>query len=168
MTEEQRRKRNAQKLQELNPAFRLCIEKVIADLEANSFRPRLQCAYRSPADQLEAYRRGASHVTFSFHNCTTPDGKPDSIAADFVDEVAPLAMPLQFSLALTYFARQAGLTTGGYFGFNKFQRQALDKASDNWKTPDPSVTISWDRGHTEPVGITLTEALHGKRPKMGA
>ena len=71
MTEVDRKARNAEKLAQLYPNFAKRIAKVIAALEADGIRPRIQDAYRSPADQLIAFNKGNSKLKFGFHNATT-------------------------------------------------------------------------------------------------
>jgi hypothetical protein len=55
MKESDRKKRNNDRLVELYPTFGARVEKVIADLETTGIRPRIQDAWRSPADQAIAF-----------------------------------------------------------------------------------------------------------------
>jgi hypothetical protein len=65
MNEQARQTRNAQKLLELYPTFRKRLAAVIADLESRGLRPRIQDAWRSPADQLIAFNTGHSKIRIS-------------------------------------------------------------------------------------------------------
>ena len=61
MLESERIQNNANKLQELYPSFRMRMETVLKEMEKAGYRPRVQTAWRSVADQLDA-----KHVDFSF------------------------------------------------------------------------------------------------------
>ncbi|HXQ32542.1 MAG TPA: hypothetical protein VN843_00835, partial [Anaerolineales bacterium] len=86
MNEADRLQHNQRKLQELYPGFRARIEAVLKEIERSGYRPRVQAAWRSPAEQLEAYRRGTSKVQYGFHNVTGAGGEKESLAADIWDD----------------------------------------------------------------------------------
>ncbi|MGD0948541.1 MAG: hypothetical protein ABSA52_14035 [Candidatus Binatia bacterium] len=70
MTEEERQRRNAERLTELYRTFRTRIASVIDSLESQGIRPRIQDAWWSPDDQLQAFNSGHSKLKFGFHNVT--------------------------------------------------------------------------------------------------
>src|SRR5215213_8106713 len=90
MKETARKERNQQRLTECFPAFAQKVQAVIDDLEGQGFRPRIQDAHRSVADQLKALKGGFSKVKFGFHNVTGANGKPESLAVDLLDDDHPL------------------------------------------------------------------------------
>ena len=61
MKETDRKKKNDTRLLELYPTFRTRLEKVIVALESKGIRPRIQDAWRSPADQRKPSRAGIQH-----------------------------------------------------------------------------------------------------------
>ncbi|MBI1780588.1 MAG: hypothetical protein HYR66_04385, partial [Sphingobacteriales bacterium] len=106
MTEPQRQQRNADRLLELFPTFHQRIAKVIADLEAINVRPRIQDAYRSPADQLKAFNSGHSKLKFGFHNVTGANGQKESLAVDMLDDDSPLKTSTAYVLKLAWAAEK--------------------------------------------------------------
>src|SRR5690349_24930751 len=89
MQETARIARNQERLSECFPTFAKRVADVIADMEAQGFRPRIQAAHRSIADQKIAHDTGHSHVLFGFHNVTGTGGKPESLAVDLLDDDHP-------------------------------------------------------------------------------
>ena len=55
-------------------------------MEKAGYRPRVQTAWRSVADQLDAYKRGTTRVQFGFHNMTGATGAKEALAADIWDD----------------------------------------------------------------------------------
>jgi len=163
MTEPLRRQRNAERLLELFPTFRARISQVIADLEAMGVRPRIQDAYRSPADQFIAFNTGHSKLKFGFHNVTGPNNEKESLAVDMLDDDNPLNLAKSYLLKLAFVSEKNGLATGIRWGVPKKLITAIDTAvaTQNWNA---DVKIGWDPSHIQPVGITATEAKNGKRP----
>ncbi|MBI3720239.1 MAG: hypothetical protein HY252_16800 [Sphingobacteriales bacterium] len=163
MTEPQRQQRNADRLLELFPTFHQRIAKVIADLEAINVRPRIQDAYRSPADQLKAFNSGHSKLKFGFHNVTGANGQKESLAVDMLDDDSPLKTSTAYVLKLAWAAEKNGLMTGIRWGVPVRLIVAIDKAitEKDWNAP---VKIGWDPTHIQPVGITAADAKAGKRP----
>jgi hypothetical protein len=90
MTEPARRARNKQRQTELFPTFATRIKAIIAALEADGLRPRIQDAWRSPEDQRKAFEAGHSKLLFGFHNVTAADGTPESLAVDLLDDNHPI------------------------------------------------------------------------------
>ena len=164
MNEAARKARNDQRLKELFPTFRARLERVIAELEGNGLRPRIQDGWRSPADQLKAFNNGNSKLRFGFHNVTSSSGSAESLAVDMLDDDSPLASRKPYLLQLAAAAEKAGLATGIRWGVPKSLRGAIDAAiaAKDW---DANVKIGWDPTHVEPTGITVAEAKSGKRPK---
>lgn len=166
MKETDRNGRNAERLHECHPAFATRLRAVIAALEAQSFRPRIQDAWRSKQDQLIAFQTGHSQVKFGFHNATGPDGEKMSLAVDMVDDDYPLAPPTRYLLALAITARDHGLNTG--ILWRREGQPALTEAEHaiEKRDIDAQVHVGWDPTHTEVVGVTLAEAQAGKFSKV--
>ena len=102
MTEPKRKQRNADRLLELFPTFRLRLSKVIEELEEMGIRPRIQDAYRSPADQLKAFNTGHSKLRFGFHNVTGANGEKESLAVDLLDDDNPLQLSKAYLLKVAF------------------------------------------------------------------
>lgn len=163
MNEAARLDRNALRLATLYPSFADRLKHVISRLEAARYRPRIQDAWRSPEDQLQAFNAGRSELTFGFHNVTSSDGKPEALAVDMLDDDEPLQPGKQYMLQLAAAAESEGLVTGIRFGLPKSLRLAIDVAIRGrmWSAP---VKIGWDPCHVEATGITVVQARSGKRP----
>lgn len=163
MTELQRQKRNQERLLELFPTFRVRLAKVIMELETMGVRPRIQDAYRTPADQLKAFNSGHSKLKFGFHNVTGPNGEKESLAVDMLDDDSPLNISTSYLLKLAHASQINGLSTGIRWGLPQNLRSAIDDAinAKNWNAP---VKIGWDPTHVEPAGMTASQAKNGKRP----
>ena len=166
MLDSARQRRNGERLAECHPAFRAALRRVLHDLEADHYRPRIQCAYRSPALQAEAYAAGRSHVQWSYHNATTADGHPDALAADVLDDDAPLAPSRRYLLSLAMVCDRYGLSTGISWGLLPHLRRAT-LAAVATRMPDADVKIGWDPCHVEVRGLTLAQARAGQRPVGG-
>ena len=154
---------NKNRLQELYPSFRLRIEEVLKEMEQAGYRPRIQTAWRSVADQLEAYRRGTTRVQFGFHNITGANDTKESLAADIWDDDRLEQVKVDFMLHLAAAAEAQGLTTGIRWDLAEADQKLIDLAVKHqiW---DAKLRVGWDPLHTEPVGITIQEAKDGKRP----
>src|SRR5258708_7814342 len=100
MLEADRLARNASRLEELHPSFAARIVAIIAELETSVLRPRIQEAWRSPADQLKAFEHRTSKLKFGFHNLTTADGRPNSLAVDLLDDDHPTQVGTPYLLQL--------------------------------------------------------------------
>ena len=163
MNEVQRKQRNAQRVTELWPSFGNKIKLVIAQLEAQGLRPRIQDAWRSPQDQLIAFKTGHSKLKFGFHNVTGADGQKEALAVDMLDDDHAANEGSEYLLHLAAAAESSGLVTGIRWGLPPKLRVAIDLAISNqqWKAP---VKIGWDPSHVEPTGITPLQAKLGKRP----
>lgn len=163
MTELQRNKRNSDRLLELFPTYRTRLAKVIEELESMGLRPRIQDAYRSPEDQLEAFNSGHSKLKFGFHNVTGPNGEKESLAVDLLDDNSPLNISVSYLLKLAFVSEQNGLQTGIRWGLPVKLREAIDEAIAAEEF-DANVKIGWDPTHVQPTGIKVSEAKAGKRP----
>lgn len=163
MTDEKRQQRNTSRATELFPTFRTRIKAVLADLESQGFRPRIQDAWRSPDDQLAAFNSGHSQLKFGFHNVTGAGGTKEALAVDMLDDDHPAREGPEYLLHLAAAAEKQGLTTGIRWGLPAKLRAGIDDAIANkdWKAP---VKVGWDPSHVEPKGITPAEAKAGKRP----
>ncbi len=132
-------------------------------MELAGYRPRLQTAWRSPADQLDAYKRGTSKVQFGFHNITSSNGTKESLAADIWDDDRLEQVKVDFMLHLAAAAEARGLITGIRWDLADEDAVLIDIAlqNQNWGA---KIRVGWDPLHVEPVGITIQEAKDGKRP----
>lgn len=170
MQESARKDRNAQRLGECFPSFAERVGKVIDDMEAENFRPRIQDGYRTPADQLRAFEKGNSLVKFGFHNVTAKDGTPQSLAVDLIDDDNPLASGRRYVIRLAAIAQKHGLRSGIYFFGAKFTEErkrvlrANIRAAVEANNFDSRVVIGFDPTHIEVDGITIADARAGDRP----
>lgn len=164
MLESERKARNAAKLQELHPVFRKKIEAVLAEMESYQLRPRIQEAWRSPEDQLRAFREGRSRLEYGFHNVTAPDGTKEALAVDIIDDNRPLGPKLPYILHLAAAAENQGLTSGIYFDLppDKVANIKRALAAKDWNAP---VHIGWDPLHVQVADLTIEEVRAGARPQ---
>lgn len=163
MDETARQARNTQRLTELYPSFASRITSILAELEAAGFRPRIQDAWRSPEQQLEAYRKGNSKLRFGFHNVTGADGKPESLAVDLLDDDFPLNPRKEYLLRLAAAAAKVKCITGIAWGLPIALQSAVLAAveTQHWSA---QVKVGWDPTHVEPSDVTVQEAALGVRP----
>ena len=163
MKEADRKKRNDDRLGELFPTFRARLKTVIGALEANGIRPRIQDAWRSPADQKIAFDSGHSKLLFGFHNVTAANGTPEALAVDLLDDDSPLSPGKAYLLQLAAAAEKAGLVTGICWGVPGKLVAAIDRAIAD-KDWNADVKIGWDPTHVQPTDVTVAQARAGKRP----
>jgi hypothetical protein len=163
MIEAQRKQRNTQRTAELWPSFGARIGAVIATLEGQGLRPRIQDAWRSPQDQLTAFNTGHSKLKYGFHNVTGAGGHKESLAVDMLDDDHPAQEGSAYLLRLAAAAEANGLVTGIRWGLPSNLRDAIDVAirNQNWTAP---VKVGWDPAHIEETGITPSQAKAGQRP----
>jgi hypothetical protein len=163
MNEPARRQRNADRLKQLFPTFAARVAAVIAELEDEGWRPRIQDAWRSIAAQESAYATGHSKLKFGFHNVTGADGRPEGLAVDLLDDDAPLNPGKPYLLRLAGAAANAGLDSGIRWGLSARMAKAVDTAIANreWQA---AVKIGWDPTHLQPRGLTVAQARAGMRP----
>lgn len=163
MKEEARLLRNKDMLAECFPVFSKAVAALIKEMEKRGFRPRIQQAWRSPAEQLHAFETGHSKLKYGFHNVTSVHGKKESLAVDVLDDDNPLKMPKRYLLNLADCARKRGLDTGILWGLPQSLRGAVDAAIAAGKF-DADVKIGWDPAHVEVTGLTTAQAKAGQRP----
>ncbi len=167
-----RRTRNTSRLLECHGPFAARVIRLISDLEGRGSRPRIQEAFRSLAEEQQAVGSGHSQVHWSFHNATTPAGRPDALAVDLLDDDYPVPAEHQdewpesfrhYVLSLASLAGTLQLETGIAWGLSADERRVLGIALAN----DPLSYVGplgWDVCHVEPRDLTLAAAKAGKRP----
>ncbi len=165
MIESERIARNKKMLEECYPSFQVRLAAVVKELEDAGFRPRIQQAWRSEAEQLAAFRNGYSKVKYGFHNVTGPNGEKESLAADVWDDDRLAQTKTDFMLRLAAAAEHNGLTTGIRWGLSDARAKLIDDtiAIKSWKTP---VYVGWDPLHVEASSVPIEEVKVGKRPAM--
>ena len=163
MNETARKKRNEDRLKELYPTFRARLKKVISALEASGLRPRIQDAWRSPADQKKAFESGHSKLLCGFHNVTGANGSPESLAVDLLDDDSAVNPGKPYLLQLAAAAESAGLVTGIRWGVPAKLIPGIDNAiaNEEWSA---AVKVGWDPTHVQPMDVTVAEVRAGKRP----
>ena len=163
MTEPARNARNAQRLTECYPWFGIKVAKLIAALEADGERPRIQDAWRSEAQQIAAFIAGTSKLRYGFHNVTGPHGEKHALAVDLLDDDHPIDAPRAYVLRLAHHARRLRLMTGLTWGLPDKLAAAANIAADaldlTYHGP-----LGWDRCHVQVAGLTPTQVKHGARP----
>ena len=75
---------HSEKINSLDPRMRPKVERVIASLKSQNFRPKIYFAWRSLAEQKDILQKGNSKVQFSFHTAYK-NGKPNAYAVDIID-----------------------------------------------------------------------------------
>jgi hypothetical protein len=163
MNEADRKAYNENKLKDLYPFFRTKIEAVIREMELAGFRPRVQSGWRSPAEQLDAYRRGTSKLQYGFHNVTGTNGEKEALAADIWDDDLLSKVKVDYMLRLAAAAEAQGLITGIRWDLKDEESVLIDIALEN-KHWDAKVRVGWDPLHVEVTGMTTQEAREGRRP----
>ena len=171
MNETQRKKRNDEKLAELFPSFRDKISAIVSELESLGFRPRIQDAWRSEADQLKAFNSGHSQLKYGFHNVTGANGTKEALAVDLVDDDIINHKKtkygyVEFLLRLEAATRRQGLMTGIGFGLEKFKGaiELINTAIENGDWLASIKHVGWDPGHIQPPNMTAQDAKKGQRP----
>lgn len=163
MKEPDRQARNAQRLSEMFDPMAPVMRRVLDRMEQQGFRPRIQEAYRSPADQITAFNRGTSKVKFGFHNVTGAGGAKECLACDVLDDDHPLNMSSRYLLALAVAARDEGLATGLAWSLPPTLAAGVEAAIAD-RAIDRQIKVGFDPTHVQPVGITIVAAKAGKRP----
>jgi hypothetical protein len=166
MTQQQRENLNAARLLKTNEKVRPKFAAIIRDLEAHDWQPLIDAGvWRSASEQAAKVKGGYSKARWSFHNATTPDGKPDALAVDITDARWGWDSPKIFWLMLAASAEAHGLTTGIFWGLNKSRRDAIRKAIKFRDFSNAKISTGWDEAHVEPKNLTLVAARLGARPK---
>lgn len=165
MTTAERNLVNETRLKKISPSIRAKVAAVLTDLEGHGFQPLIDAqVWRSPAEQAALKKKGYSKVSYSFHNCTTKDGRPDSLAADITDARYGWDSPKKFWLMLAASAEAHGLNSGIYWGLPQSKRNEIRKAIKE-RNFNQNLSLGWDVAHVEPKGISILAARLGKRPK---
>ncbi len=163
MTEREREQRNFVRLGELYATLRPKLHAILCDLEGHGLRPRIQCAYRSPAEQAALYKGGYTQVRYGFHQVSTPGGIPEALAADVLDDDHPEEPPTRYLLMLAASARAHGMETGILWGLSPREQWAVNDAISR-KDWGARVKVGWDPTHVQAKGITIAQARRGLRP----
>lgn len=166
-TEAQRKSNNKERLAKVSPSIRAHVEAILVELENAGYRPQIDYqVWRSEAQQARLKAEGKSTVSYSYHNVSTKNGAPDSLAVDIVDVRWLWNAPRSFWLRLAAAAKRQGLTSGIYWGLTASQRKAIDTAIENqdWEA---KVALGWDTAHVEPDNFSISRAKSGERPKLG-
>lgn len=166
MTETARVQRNEDRLAECHPVARGRFARIIEDLEADGFRPRIQDAYRTPHDQQVAVETGFSDVEWSYHNATATDGTPEALAIDLLDDDSPLKPGWLYMLRLYQHSIRRQCRTGIFFRLKGVDRTLLRAALETG-IHDYHGRIGFDPCHVEVMDITLAQAKAGLRPSDG-
>src|SRR5882762_1041407 len=144
MKEPDRIARNKERLTECFSTFAKRVADVIAEMEAQGFRPRIQDAHRTTAQQQADIAAGTTTVTFSFHMVTGAGGKSESLGVDVLDDDHPVGpVPRNYLITLASVAQKHALHSGIFFFKHEpppGTRQAVQAAVDNLNF-DPHVTI---------------------------
>lgn len=163
-----RQETNEARLKEMWPAFAVKVRAVIKDLEAHGYKPRVQTGWRSPAEQLDKYKKGYSKLKYGFHNVTAKDGTKQSFAFDITeDKPDPWNTTVKaFWLMLASSALAHGLESGAFWGLSKADRNSLQYAINN-KNWAYKGRLGFDVAHAEvDLGVGgLTRLKLGWRPK---
>ena len=143
MLESERKLRNQTRLEELYPTIRSAVQAIVEEMEKAGYRPRIQDAWRSPADQLKAYNAGTSKVKYGFHNVTGPNSEKEALAADILDDDNLFTAKTHFMLRLAAAAERNELTTGIRWGLSDAYSKAIDNAiaAQTWTSP---IHVGWD------------------------
>ena len=163
MTEDERKRLNAERLKLIDTSIRSRVAHVITDMEAAGHKPFIHGdVWRSPQKQIELFKRGVTKVRWGFHCATTPQGKPGALAADVIDASKGWNAPATFWLALGAAAKKHGLHWGGYFGLTSTLKKALHDALGT-SAATSRMKLGWDVAHVEIAGVTVAQAKAGKR-----
>ena len=161
MTDDALTKRNQKMLAQLHPGIRAKVAAVLSDLRGHGWRPRIQQALRTQAEQMENVRKGVSRTKNSYHLY--------GLAADILDDDNPLGADRikerRFCLMLASSAWAHGLGTGTLWGLSVADAAKV-VAAISGKDWDATCGLGWDAGHVEVKGITLAQAKQGVRPPV--
>lgn len=166
MTDADRFQRNRELIGQCYPPFGRCVSRIIAQMQAWGWRPRIQCAWRDPKDQQTAFLTHHSEVAWSYHNATA-NGKPDALAVDLLDDDHPLNSNLQYSVELARAARAQGCETGILWDLDTADEMRLNliiEGRPDFTTIGPDVKLGFDPTHIQPAKFSLDQARAGERP----
>lgn len=163
MTDHERQHYNTVCLQELFPTFRDRVLGIIDFLEDQGLRPRIREAWRSREEQMRRFKAGDSRIKFGLHNLTGKNGTKEALAAHLLDDDAPDAPSSRFLLMLAAAARRNGCRTGILTDLPEDAQAEIVAALDR-SNFDAPVRVGRAPSYIAPLGITVPEARHGKRP----
>lgn len=169
MTDPARRQRNAGRLAECHPAFRKRLAALIAQLESEGHRPRIQDAWRDPIAQEHAYHAGNSDLLWGFHNATSETGEKEALAADVLDDMSPLSPRDLYLHRLNELAPRYGLMTGILWSGRRGHRLSVEEKAritnavhtGDWTTVE---RIGYDPLHVQVADVSVADAKAGVRP----
>ena len=123
--------------EDLDPAFRRCLDGLLDAMQAAGWRPVLRATWRDQARQAWYQRSGSSQISNSLHQVNGAGGRPASLAADLVQGWPLWLVPVhaRFYLDLRAKADASGLITGGTWS----------RTSWVWAPFD----LGWDPGHVQ-------------------
>jgi hypothetical protein len=171
MTDEALQAHNARMLEGLHTVTRAKVAGIIAAMLTLGWRCRIQCGWRSPAKQMEAYRKGNSKLQWGLHCATSKSGVPESLAADIIKDDDDIDIngeddlyraPVQYYVDLAHYAKQYGMVTGITWGLPEGLKAVLQEAIDNRSVYTGKK--GWDAGHVQ-ENVSSLRAKLGWRPK---
>ncbi|MDQ1443790.1 MAG: peptidoglycan LD-endopeptidase CwlK [Acidimicrobiaceae bacterium] len=165
MKEAARLERNTERLTECFSPFAGVLRTVLDEMESQGFRPRIQHAWRSEAEQLDLFKAGKTHVKFGFHNTVNAGGGKESLACDVLDDDQPLNSRTNYLLALSIAARAHGLETGIVWDLKAADAAPVEAALAAHNLGAP-VRLGFDPTHVEVKGVSIAAARNGTRPTM--
>lgn len=165
MIELARLARNASMLAQCHPVAAWRFQRVIWALEQEHYRPRIQQAWRSAEEQMEAHATDHSDVYWSLHEATSPTGRPEALAVDILDDDSPIVPPMGYLLRLAYFARNFHCQTGILWHLKGASRAKLDAAIVGGATTYHGL-VGFDPCHLEIADVTYAAAHGGLRPTV--
>lgn len=148
-------RQNEARLAEMFPGFRARVEAILADLETEGWHPRIQTAWLAREDAREKIT--LHHITGKGGG---KGGRKEALAADIVDDDAPGA---RFWLCLAAAARRRGCQTGILRGLPEAEHGPIIAAVDAPYGDIPAL-LGEEPAHVAPIGLSVAEARHGKRP----
>lgn len=166
MTDQERRRRNSAKLKELHPFFADKVSAIIKDLEGHGWDPYIVCAWRSPQEQLAAYKRGNSKVKYGFHNVSGKAGEKESLAVDIVSATTLYNAPVKFWLMLASSAQAHSCVSGALWtGANILLKRKIQNAINKKQFNTYKGKVGWDPAHVQALpDSALGKVKAGWRP----
>jgi len=156
---ESRRWPEDKKLRSMHSVLAQKVEIILQNMRKRGFRPKVFYAWRSIQVQRELRRKGASNISFSFHNNEQQKNVPASMGVDIVDSKLlwgagkPVEMIAPFWQALGEEVRKVGgLTWGG--DWKPKGRRLKDKRN---RTLYEKYNVGWDPAHIELRGYSVKE-----------
>ena len=147
------------KIRSLEPVLGQKVQIILQNMRKRGFNPKIFFGWRSVQKQRELKAKGASRVSFSYHNNEQSKGVPASMGVDIVDAKIlwgakePVEVIAPFWKALGEEVRKVGgLTWGGDW---KPRRRQMKDARNRTLWED--YKIGWDPAHIELKGYRLSE-----------